>query len=72
MSGEPYWSYKAPETPTVADLPPGAFAGTQADFESLSPGMRREIARSAKRRPSEQPEPSQLNPLAPGDSTPWA
>ena len=47
---EPYWTYKAPPTPTVDELPPGAFAGTQRDFEKLSPGMRREIARAAQTR----------------------
>ena len=46
-----YWTYQPCEpTPTVDDLPPGAFAGTQAEFETLTPGMRREIARSARKR----------------------
>lgn len=51
---EPYWTYKAPPTPTVADLPPGAFSGTQREFESLSPGMRREIKRSAEKMAAQQ------------------
>lgn len=43
-----YWTYHSNEpTPTVADLPPGVFKGTQHQFEQLSPGMRREILRSA-------------------------
>ena len=43
-----FWSYQSDTpTPRVEDLPPGAFKGTQDDFEKLSPGMRREIARSA-------------------------
>lgn len=46
---ESYWSTKAPPTPTVTDLPPGAFKGTEKDFSSLSPGMRREIERAAAR-----------------------
>jgi hypothetical protein len=44
---EGYWSHKSPPTPTVNELPPGAFSGTQRDFESMSPGMRREIKRAA-------------------------
>lgn len=46
---EPYWAHKSGPTPTVAELPPGAFAGSQREFESLSPGMRREIARTAEK-----------------------
>lgn len=47
---ESYWTYKAASrTPTVNDLPKGAFKGTQEQFESLSPGMRREIERSARK-----------------------
>jgi hypothetical protein len=46
-----FWSYQAPDTPSVSDLPKGAFKGTQQEFESLSPGMRRELARSFKQKP---------------------
>jgi len=42
---EDYWTFRAPPTPDVADLPVGTFAGTQEQWEQLSPGMRREIAR---------------------------
>jgi hypothetical protein len=43
-----FWSYQSDfPTPTVADLPAGSFNGTQEDFETLSPGMRREILRRA-------------------------
>lgn len=42
-----FWTYQAETPPTVDQLPPGAFNGTQAEFEQLSPGMRREIARTA-------------------------
>ncbi len=45
---EKYWTYKpASRTPSVSDLPKGAFKGTQEEFSRLSPGMRREIERSA-------------------------
>lgn len=51
-----FWTYQATEpTPTVADLPAGAFRGTQDEFETLSPGMRREIARAARRQPNTSP-----------------
>jgi hypothetical protein len=50
MTGASFWTYQPSEpTPTVDDLPPGTFNGTQSDFEKLSPGMRREIARTARR-----------------------
>ena len=52
MSRNPvsFWSYiPASRTPTVDDLPAGAFRGTQGEFESLTPGMRREIERRAIR-----------------------
>jgi hypothetical protein len=52
MSSSPkdFWSYQASETtPHVSELPEGTFKGTQQEFEQLSPGMRREIARQAKR-----------------------
>jgi hypothetical protein len=45
---ERFWTYQPSfETPRVEDLPPGYFNGTQQQFEQLSPGMRREIARAA-------------------------
>ena len=47
---ETYWTYKTPPTPELSDLPPGSFAGTEQGFNSLSPGMRREIYRSAMKR----------------------
>lgn len=46
-----FWSYHSDTpTPRVEDLPKGVFKGTQDDWETLSPGMRREIARQANRR----------------------
>lgn len=50
MTPRNFWTYKAPPTPDVADLPAGTFAGTRDQWESLTPGMRREIARQAERR----------------------
>ncbi len=49
---ESYWTYKTGPTPTLADLPKGAIAEgtTEAQFSSLSPGMRREIARQAEKK----------------------
>ncbi len=50
---ESYWTYKAPATPTLAEaIEAGAIAATTTDREwhQLSPGMRREICRSAKKR----------------------
>lgn len=44
---EDYWSFRAPDTPEFSDLPAGTFAGTEAGWNSLSPGYRREIYRSA-------------------------
>lgn len=52
---EKYWTVKAGPTPTVADLPKGAFKGGQSAFESLSPGMRREIARTAEKLAAKPP-----------------
>lgn len=41
-----FWTFQSDTpTPKVTDLQEGAFKGTQDDFEELSPGMRREIAR---------------------------
>lgn len=51
MSEETYWSWKpGSPTPSFAGLPEGCFKGTQKQFESLSPGMRREILRDFQRR----------------------
>ncbi len=48
---ESYWTYKpGTRTPKTKDLPKGAFKGDQSEFEKLSPGMRREIERSAKKK----------------------
>lgn len=44
---EVYWTYRAPDTPEFKDLPEGTFAGTEEGWNSLSPGYRREIYRSA-------------------------
>lgn len=50
MADERYWTYRsATPTPTFFELPSGVFSGTQKQWESLSPGMRREIFRSWKR-----------------------
>jgi hypothetical protein len=44
-----FWTYRASTpTPTIAELPQGACRGTQAEWEALSPGMRREIARTVQ------------------------
>lgn len=47
---EDYWSFRAPDTPELSDLPKGAFAGTAAGWNSLSPGYRRDIYRSAAKK----------------------
>ena len=56
-----FWSYKS-DTPTPSSPPKEAFRGSQQQWESLSPGMRREIARQAEKskaktgdQPSEAP-----------------
>ena len=50
MAGEAYWTYQASSpTPDYASLPEGAFNGTRQQWESLSPGMRREIVRQFER-----------------------
>lgn len=55
MSDETYWLWKAASpTPSFAGLPEGCFRGTQKQFESLSPGMRREILRDFRRREKER------------------
>ena len=50
LKQESYWTYKAGDIPDIEDLPEGTFAGTREQWVSLSPGMRREIYRSALRR----------------------
>lgn len=47
---EGYWSFRAPDTPELSDLPAGTFAGTEDGWNSLSPGYRRTIWREATRR----------------------
>lgn len=55
MADESYWTYKSTiPTPSFASLPAGCFNGTQKQFESLSPGMRKEILRDFKRREKER------------------
>jgi hypothetical protein len=44
---ESYWTYKAGDIPELGDLPPGTFNGDRTQWESLSPGTRREIYRAA-------------------------
>lgn len=58
--GEKYWSYKQPPIPELSDLPalPKVFNGNEDQWQSLSPGMRREIYRDAMKR----------KPVAPGDN----
>lgn len=47
---ESYWAFRASDIPELADLPEGTFAGTEAGWNSLSPGYRREIYRSATKK----------------------
>lgn len=48
MAGESYWAYQSgSSTPRGEEVPDEVFRGTHVDWESLSPGMRREIARGA-------------------------
>lgn len=48
---ESYWEFKSPDTPEFHDLPAGTFAGTEAGWNSLSPGYRRAIwSETTKRR----------------------
>lgn len=66
---ESYWTAKAGPTPTVNELPPGAFKGTQAEFESLSPGIRREIARTAEKMAAKTvPEADTTAPRSPSEA----
>lgn len=46
---EKYWTYQAGDIPEISDLPPGTFKGDEKAWNSLSPGMRREIYRQAIR-----------------------
>lgn len=47
MADEAYWTYRSGiPTPDFADVPAVMFNGTRKNWESLSPGMRREIVRS--------------------------
>lgn len=60
---ESYWTAKvAQPTPTVAELPKGAFKGSQSDFGKLSPGMRREILRTAEKQAA-KPKVPQVAPM---------
>lgn len=48
MADENYWTYKAATpTPRYEDIVGWIFNGTEEQWHSLSPGMRREILRSA-------------------------
>lgn len=51
MADESYWTWKAASpTPAFGALPTGCFKGTEQQFYSLSPGMRREILRDHRHR----------------------
>jgi hypothetical protein len=41
-----FFSYQAPPAPDFRDVPASAFKGTRKEWESMTPGMRREIART--------------------------
>lgn len=59
MANERYWTYQSAfRTPDYSELPTGVFNGERKQWESLSPGMRREILRSWTR----QNTPTLLNP----------
>lgn len=64
---EDYWTYKAgTPTPDYDDLAPETFDGTREDWESLSPGMRREIVRHANlTRNNDDEEPRGTTPGCP-------
>lgn len=54
MADEPYWTYKA-ATPTLTleqakELGAVSATWTESDWHKLTPGMRREIVRSARKR----------------------
>lgn len=44
-----FFHYNAPEPTDFANLPAGAFNGTREEWESLTPGFRREIVRTAQK-----------------------
>lgn len=55
---EKYWTYRAPDTPEFHEIPDGAFAGDEKQWNSLSPGFRRTIVseflkRQERLKPSE-------------------
>lgn len=51
MADERYWTYQAGSpTPAYVQVPVEVFRGTQAQWEALSPGMRREIVREFTKR----------------------
>ena len=50
LEQEKYWTRKGPPIPEEKDLSAGTFRGGGSGWESLSPGMRREIWRDAIRR----------------------
>lgn len=45
QASESYWTYRGPPRPDLADLPTGAVSGTDTDWRSLAPGLRRAIYR---------------------------
>lgn len=48
--GAKYWTYQPTEqTPEFSDVFPKYFSGDERGWHQLSPGMRREIYRQAKR-----------------------
>lgn len=50
VADESYWTWKAATPcPLFEELPGGCFKGSKQQFESLPPGMRREILRDFKR-----------------------
>jgi len=57
MKTNSFWSYQSSTpTPHVSDLPDAALLGTQEQFEQLSPGMRREILRTAQKKKKSNPQ----------------
>lgn len=49
-ASDSFWMYQvSTATPEYEDLPDGMFKRTRDQWHSLSPGMRREIVRSAKK-----------------------
>ena len=60
MADEAYWTYKASSpTPSYEKAWMLGVKGTEQQWYSLSPGMRREIVRSIQRHPSQPLLPSQ-------------